>query len=73
MKTPIIDSLWEKTKGIREYHAALEEAAKKLEADRAELLEALELACAYPTTGNWWTKADATLTKVKANFPTTGN
>jgi hypothetical protein len=42
MKTPITDAIWDQTKGIPEYHAKLEEAARRLELDRAALMEAME-------------------------------
>lgn len=42
MKTPITDAILSHTKGIPEYHAKLEDTARRLELDRAALMEALE-------------------------------
>lgn len=44
---------------------AIDQANARLIAAAPELLEALEDAVAYPTTGNWYTKAAAAIAKAK--------
>lgn len=76
MKTPITDAIWDQTKGIPEYHAKLEETSKRLETDRAALMEALEeflaeMGAFRSDLGVAFTmkKATAALSAARTNFP----
>lgn len=72
MKTPITDSLWDQTRGIAEYHAKLEDTAKRLETDRAALMEALDAVLKYSTPpASARVAARASLSAARENFPTT--
>ena len=81
MKTPITDAIWDQTKGIPEYHAKLEDTSKRLETDRAALMDALKVMVALMTNHfevsicQEWSEeinnAKAALSAARANFPTT--
>jgi hypothetical protein len=78
MKTPITDAVWDQTPGPREYHAKLEETARRLELDRAALMEACQQWISERDNPSpcWVMKKQAedkmrsSLSAARANFPT---